>query len=718
MDGMPLLPIVLKRNFLNALATFASVIGASFLYLHATTPLYQTSSRLILDEQRVSVSELGQALAANPVLGNANPIATQAELVTSKRVLEEAIVLLSQDKQVPRPLPTADEIGSSLEVKIVPATNILELSYENADPGLAAKVLNAISKAMVKESGESIRQEASSVRKFVQSRVPEQEDKLRLAENAESQYKEANGIVAIETQSNSFVNSLTAVEDQERTLAAQLQESQTKSGLLQRVTGVNNVQSAYIAARVGQDEELKDLRTRLTELEAQVIDRRSVLGDQNPDLLALVQKRDETRSLYAQSIARLLPGRQSVAAGTIATDDLSRNLISTYITGEVERNAMGNRLSALRGQQQNLQTQIAQLPAKQRILNTLSRRREQEAETLKLLLNKLEEARIAEAQLISNVRIIGLATVPSSPASPKPLAVLMLGAAAGVAAAVGIILLGELLNTTVGSAAEAEGQLKLPVLGILPSLSSSLQPQQFDRFLNNSTTVEPYRRLLKTLELHSKNKMQAILVGSSVDGEGKSNVAARLAGVAAILSRRTLLIDADLNNPSQHHFFNFFDQPGLTDVVGGGAPLLSVVKPTPIANLDFLPHGQWLNRPAQILEAEAMKTLIANAAAHYDLVIIDASPASLYADAMTLSQYTDGMVLVVRPKFTPKAIALQTISDLQGSGTSILGVVVNATPDPGKQNRANLLGKFQSSARVFLSRQPLRSSIQDSTLGS
>ena len=712
MNGMPLLTPVLKRNFWNAFATFAAVVGASALYLRVTPPVYESSARLILDDRRVSVSELGQALAANTTAGNASPIATQAELITSERVLKRAVELLDPRNPSEQPLPSVGEVGGSLRVKIVPATNILELSYKNRDPKLAAEVLNAISQAMVQESGESIRQQASSVREFVETRVPQQQANLEQAELAESRFKEANGIVGLEAQDTSLINSLTAVEDQGRTLTAQLKEAQRKSGLLQGVIGVNNVQTAYLASRAGQDDELKTLRGKLTDLEAQVIDTRSRLGDQHPDLLALTQKRDETRSLYTQSLARIVPAQQGLPSGKVAADDLSRTLISTYITGEVERSALLDKLKAVQEQQQPLRDRLSTLPAKQRVLTNLIRRREQEAATLKLLQNKLEEARIAEAQLVSNVRVVGLAAVPTSPASPKPLLALMLGSVTGAALAIGVILLGELLNGKIGSAAEAEAQLKLPVLGILPDRLPALKAGQVERFLDNPASIEPYRRLLKTLELNSGNQLKSILITSSVSGEGKSNVAARLAMVAALLSRRTLLIDADLSHPLQHQFFGVPDQPGLTDAVSENASLQSVVQSTTVENLDLLPHGQWFNRPAQVLEASAMKTLMTNAMAQYDLVIIDTSPVSRYADAMTLNEYTDGMVLVVRPEFTPKAIALQTTADLQKSGSSVLGTVVTATPDPLGSDLSSSSNKPPQIPVKDLSRQkPLGSSV-------
>ncbi len=680
MKGLPALAFSVKRNFWSALASFASVLSVSYFYVKTTPKIYEGSARLILDDRRVSVSDLGQALAANTASGNANPIATQAELVSSERVLERALEMLSHGK-FSHQITSSGEIASGLRVKIVPATNILELRYKHSDPELVAAVLNAIAKAMVQENGESIRQQASSVRKFIEGRIPEQQEKLARAEMAESRFKQANGIVSIETQNNSLINSLTVVEDQERTLIAQIQEAQRKGEQLQKVIGDKNIQSAYVASRVGQDDGLKALRARLVDIDSQIADARSRFSDQHPTVINLLQKRDETQALYNQSLERIVPNQSSISPQEVAGDELSRNLISTYITGVVDYNGLIDRLNVVKSQKVILRSRLTELPAKQLILTTLLRKHEQEAATLKLLQNKLEEAQIAEAQLVSNVHIVGLAAVPTSPASPKPMVILVLGTAAGLVLAIGVVILSEMLNTKIGNAEEVEGQIHLPVLGNITD-RLPIEPGKFARFLNNPQAVEPYRRLLKKLQLSSKNPLKSILITSSMSGEGKSSVSAYLAVVATMMSKRTLLIDADLSNPLQHYFFNLSAQPGLTDVVSENASLLSMVQHTEIDGLDVLTHGRLFNHHAQVVEAVAMKKLIATAMTLYDFVVIDTSPLQKYSDAIALSGETDGILLVVRPDFTPKAIVQQMIDDLQRSGAAILGAVVNVTPDP------------------------------------
>ncbi|MEO1377056.1 MAG: Wzz/FepE/Etk N-terminal domain-containing protein, partial [Cyanobacteria bacterium J06635_10] len=158
--GISSLLIVLKRRSLPALATFVAVIGGAFAYLNVTPRLYESSARLMLSRKQVSVSELGRDLSqvGNTIPGGASPLADQAELVKSQRVLEKAIEIFhSKYTQYPRTDKqsfgedglTTEYLRKNLSVKIVPATNILQLSYENQNPVLAARLLNAVSEAMV-----------------------------------------------------------------------------------------------------------------------------------------------------------------------------------------------------------------------------------------------------------------------------------------------------------------------------------------------------------------------------------------------------------------------------------------------------------------------------------------------------------------------------------------------------------------------------------------
>lgn len=674
---------VLKRRSLPALVTFMAVMGGAFTYLKVTPRLYETSARLMQDDNRVSVSELGRDLTqvGNGTPGGASPLANQAELVKSERVLEKAIALAfpQSNRNSPQNKIAIQELKQNLGVKIVPATSILELSYKSKDPQLAAKLLNAVSAAMIQENTKQISSEATKVREFLENNeIPNARKRLATAEARESEYRHLSGIISFDEQTKSSVASLATLEDQERTLTAQLQEAQGRDASLQKITNAQPPDKAYESVRAGQDEELKKLRAKLAELDTQLIQARLRFTESNPVLISLVEQREAINKLYTSQLGRVSPTNQAIASKNIAGDQISQDLTAKLIANEADKQALAQKLNVVKDQRANLQLRLAKLPIQQQPLTALTREREDATVSLKSLLSKLEEARIAEAQQVSNLRLIEDAKIPAIASNPKNSAVLALAAVFGTVLGTGLMLLLEVTDNTLKDASEAEELLNLPLLGVLPRLpAKTLVLEPADRFLDNVGLVEPYRMLFKNLEFRSREKLQIIVVSSTLSGEGKSIVASHLAATSAMLSRRTLLIDADLRRPVQHQLFNLASHTGITDILESRTTLQQAVQATEVGYLDVLTCGELHPRPSQLIDSAAMKSLIAEAAADYDVIIIDTAPISACADAATLGRQSDGIMLVTRPSITIKEVLQRAVSELTHNQIPVLGVVVN-----------------------------------------
>ncbi len=688
-------PATLKRNSLPALVTLGAVVGSAWFYAQKAPRMYETSSRLMLDDRTKSVSELGRALTKLPenVPGGSSAIATQAELVKSERVLKRALetILPPGQPEDPQRQLTVPALSKAIKVKILPATNLLEVTYQNTDAKLVADVLNAVADATVKEDADSIRREASTVREFLEKKVPIQQSKVLETEAIESQYRQETGVVSLENQTQSLVASLADVENQERLVVAQLREASTKGGLLQGVTGVSNPSDAYAANRVGQDEQLKILRSRIAEAENKVIEVRSRLGDQHPDLLAAIEQRDELKKLQETRVNSVIASGQAVPLDSqAATDEASRTILSQYITGEVERTALQEKLQTLQAAKATLRDRIAQLPEKQQGLTAVTRQREESSSSLKLLQAKLEEAKIAEAQLISNIRILDRAKEPQLPSSPKTPMVLAIALAAGLLLAVATILLRELLDNTLRHANEIPQFTDLPILGKLPKLPYKTSFARLNQFLDTPPLVEPYRMLLKTLDrkLATQPNIQPkiVLISSTLEGEGKSNLVAYLGAVAATLSWRTLVIDADFQNPMQHTLLGVPDAPGLSNVILNPSLLQDSLKATAVENLFVLPYGELPKRPATIAESSEMPKLLETLSQSFDLILIDTAPLSKSVDAVTLSQYAGGLLLTARPDHTRRDLLKQILLDLKDTSVEPLGLVINYNTDHNTSN--------------------------------
>jgi polysaccharide biosynthesis transport protein len=680
---------VIKRRGLPALFTFAAVIGGAVAYLKVTPRLYETSARLIFDDKRVSVSELGRDLTQSQSNAPGNsPLANQAELIKSERVLSQALPIAENSIPGQKNLTgiTIDELNRGLRVKTIPATNILEIGFQSKNPELAAAIVNAVAIATIRDNVKSISSEATKVRQFLWKQLPEARRQLQSAEIAENNYRQQSSIVNFDEQTKSLVTSVAALEDQQRILATQLADANSRNASLRQITQAKGLDKAYESVRSGQDEELQKLRAKLADQETQLIEARLKFTDSHPNVVKLKEQRDALRSLYSQELARVAPANNQAGAqnslnssnSSVAGDQISQDLTSKLITNEIERSALADKLSLIQTNIAQLRNRLTQLPLQQQPLTALIRRREETAASLKFLQSKYEEARIAEAQKVSNLLVIQAAKAPTQPNSPRPNVILALAGTFGIFLATGVVILLEIMDNTLHDASEAEELLKLPLLGVLPRLPArTLVLETADRFLDNVGLVEPYRMLFKSLEFRSSENLHLLVVSSTISGEGKSIVASHLAAVSAMLSRRTLIIDADLRRPVQHTIFNLPAKPGVSDVVEGSISLKEAIQSTQIENLSVLTCGQLHGRPSQILESSAMKNLLAEAAANFDFVIIDTPPLSACADTATLANQSEGVLMVTRPNFTIKEILQRAVFELNNNRIPIVGVVVN-----------------------------------------
>ena len=480
-----------KKHTWIVLATFISTISASILYLAIAPSQYKTSAKLIVGEQEVSVSNLGQQLTekATKTPGKiADPVATQAELVKSNKVLRRALKSFQQETGISdENLLPIRKLQENIDVEILPATNILKLVYHYPNPEVAAKLLNHVARSVVEENIETNRSQANALREFLEVKISQQQSKLQQAEIAESEYRQAQGLVNFEAQTASLVNSLTELENEERILLARLREITSTRDTLKQAAGLNNLDQAYTVLRISQDEELLNLRSKLVELEADIMSHRSYLTDNAPELQKFVLERDNVRALYEGKLSRIFANNKAPISDNATFNKYDRDLISSYVSSQIEYNALENKLKTIRTELQDLQTRVARIPVSQKPLAELIRQRQAAEASLKLLQSKLEEAKIAESQSTSTISIASFAEIDTIPISPKPAAVLVIGTTAGIFLSMGTVFLLTLIDDTIHDASEAKKTLDFPIFGVLPNIFADvLGVPNLNQFLDNA----------------------------------------------------------------------------------------------------------------------------------------------------------------------------------------------------------------------------------------
>lgn len=174
-----------------------------------------------------------------------------------------------------------------------------------------------------------------------------------------------------------------------------------------------------------------------------------------------------------------------------------------------------------------------------------------------------------------------------------------------------------------------------------------------------SAASEAFRTLRLALQLRSDAQSGNVIVVTSAEpGAGKSTVASNFAMVSSMLPGRTLLVDADLRNPSIDEIFDLPRSPGLVDLLAAGSGIEHFVHSVPGAgHLDVLTAGRPIPRASDLAASPNMAQALRDASEAYDLVVVDTAPVLAASDAEGLASHPGvAVVVVTRPKTTGRHI--------------------------------------------------------------
>lgn len=293
---------------------------------------------------------------------------------------------------------------------------------------------------------------------------------------------------------------------------------------------------------------------------------------------------------------------------------------------------------------------------------------------------------------------ISPATLPQSFVSPNSKLYAMIGALAGLVVAVGIALMRQLLRSRPSNADDVRELTDLPVLGEVPQLPPGPSLPHTVLTAPRGQAAEAIRAVAASLRFISVDKPATMMILTSAQPrDGKSSVAVALGIALAETGRRTLVIDADLRNPSIAKLTGIEGAVGLTTVLLHDCPFEEAIQPWGRKNLYLLPGGKLSPNPGQLISSGQLNDILLLAREHFDTVIIDTPPVLAVSDALWLSPHTDGIILVTRARKTPNKALRAVINSVTSTHSTVLGLVVNGV----RMDRSNGYGprEYGRSAR-------------------
>jgi polysaccharide biosynthesis transport protein len=173
-----------------------------------------------------------------------------------------------------------------------------------------------------------------------------------------------------------------------------------------------------------------------------------------------------------------------------------------------------------------------------------------------------------------------------------------------------------------------------------------------------------------------------VVTFSSVDrGNGCSWICVSAAFTLANQTQGTVcVVDGNLRYPSLQNYFHVENRFGLAEATAHPGPIRDFVQPTSSKNLWVLTAGGRAVQPP--LSSDGLLSRITELRSEFDYVLIDTPPANLYADAISLARFTDGIVLVLQSNSTRREAALKVKEGFETAKVRMLGAVLNKRTFP------------------------------------
>ena len=371
-------------------------------------------------------------------------------------------------------------------------------------------------------------------------------------------------------------------------------------------------------------------------------------------------------------------------------------------------------VAALDTQIRTLDVQVQGIPRQTVELAQLNRRREMLSEFYVAFLRDLQQTLVAEEAELGYVRIVSTAGVPMAPIRPNMKQNLMLAILLGLGFGVGLAFVRHASKRQITGPVDVESR-GFRVLGVIPSLGQLTQKGPKGKRLKGAnskenrrvalgsgsvspnllTALDPWSpvtenfRLIRTNIHHAPLGVPKVLLVTSPEmGEGKTLTSTNLAVAMAMGGRRTLLIDADMRRPSTHNMLGGSSDVSLSSILSGESPLEGALDGpelrTGIADLWLLPAGRPTVPPSELLRSMTLTDLIAYARSHFEAIVIDSPPVLVATDVLVLAKLADATVLVVSANKTDARAFDHTLANLEGIGSSVVGIVVNRFDGDGR----------------------------------
>jgi capsular exopolysaccharide synthesis family protein len=619
---------------------------------------------------------------------------TQVRRVTNPNVIASALVDHPELLAFPTLASARDpeaEIRKGLSVGIIPRTNLIQVAMVTESPEEAPAIVNAVIEAYLKVALDTNREDEA--RKRCQKlREVREERALAVRQKREAIAELVKRTGATDGNQARDRNAVTVEQYSVLTRQSletdlELVEAQGKLDQLRVVPGLlaladpaepdAEVVAAFYANAQVAEARVKFERARESLADAERIAR----GSGDPSRMAARKQVEDCQRVLDVLWTRMKPGLLKAHQANLAHETERRELEARVAALKARLGQLNERLEKLNVQTRAAGTDELTLEfARQDLV-----RAEAVLDTVTRDLDRVEfEAREPVARFTQEYKAKP-ASAPDVNHRYKAMAAAPVGMLLGVLAC---LVLVELKAGRVHDPDDLPNRLKLPVLGVVPPLpksragSGELSTRDEARSRRDLTqfiqSLDHLRVAICSGRVPQGRPRRSLIITSACGSEGKTTLAAQLAERCVNAGLLTLLIDADIRNPTLSRMFEHSQSRGLVNVLRGESmaeEAISVIGDA--GGFHFLPAGSPRVDPSRLLHGDRLAKLLASARESFDIVLVDCPPILPVPDALTIGRWVDGAVLAVRYDNSRFPLVERANRRLAAVGVPVIGAVIN-----------------------------------------
>jgi capsular exopolysaccharide synthesis family protein len=683
---------VLYRYRRIAIAVFVLATAAMMIQGYTTEKIYRAQARLLIEDERSTAvpgvtpdnfyedADLyyktqyrilkGRDLTRHVVTklnlgavpefnGTAEPPSTPATML---RDVEKRLVrFIKPSTPEPTEAPKADETPneaslvnafiSRVGVEPVTGSKLVDITFDSMDPKFAKLAIDTLADEYTEQNLALKQQSTQNMIDWLGKELERQQQKTEDSERALANYRERQNALSLDEKQNIVLVRLNKLNDD--VMLARSKKAQ-KQAVYDQLKSLGTSQHLDTIPIIAQNADVAMAKSKLTAAQTERVRTAERYGEKHPNMQKVNADVAEAQRQYDLAVNR--------AASEIKNE---------YETAHLEEQAYARSLEAAKADAQDLSKKSVDY-------NVMEREAKTNRDIFQSLMTREKELRVSNNSRQNNVRVVDHAEVPGGPLAPTGRRTWLLSLAVGLVLAIGVAYGLDYMNDTIKTPEDVTRRLKLPFLGLVPSVRGDKHPVLASSHVPHDFG-ESFRALRTSLiSKYPGEGTKIVVVTSAQPLEGKTTTAANIAMALAYGGSRVLLIDADMRRPGLHRPLRLTNERGLSQVLIGQARVRDVIQRTVDPNLLAITAGRTPPNPSELLASERMKTLLTNLShGPFDWIIVDTPPVLAVTDAVILAPVVSGVTFVIGAEMTRRRLAERAIETVIQARPKYTAVVLN-----------------------------------------